>query len=77
MTWASAADIKGIENRFVCVIDIDSVDHGGRTRPAVRRAQPASGRTLGRHSPTVKDQLNVLFKAAPTWRHGAYKKAAL
>jgi len=26
LTWASAVDIKGLENRFVCVIDIDSLD---------------------------------------------------
>ena len=26
LTWASALDIKGLENRFVCVIDIDSLE---------------------------------------------------
>lgn len=26
LTWSSAVDIKGLENRFVCVIDIDSLD---------------------------------------------------
>ncbi|MEX5237106.1 NERD domain-containing protein [Kocuria arenosa] len=26
LTWASAVDIKGLENRFVCVIDIDSLE---------------------------------------------------
>ncbi len=26
LTWASAVDIKGLENRFVCVIDIDTLD---------------------------------------------------
>jgi hypothetical protein len=26
ITWASAVDIKGLENRFVCVIDIDSLE---------------------------------------------------
>lgn len=26
MTWASAVDIKGLENRFVCVIDIDELE---------------------------------------------------
>ncbi|MEJ1180993.1 MULTISPECIES: NERD domain-containing protein [unclassified Pseudarthrobacter] len=26
LTWASAVDVKGLENRFVCVIDIDSLE---------------------------------------------------
>lgn len=26
LTWGSAVDIKGLENRFVCVIDIDSLE---------------------------------------------------
>lgn len=26
LSWASAVDMKGLENRFVCVIDIDSLD---------------------------------------------------
>ncbi|WP_162529262.1 NERD domain-containing protein [Segeticoccus rhizosphaerae] len=26
LTWASAVDIKGLENRFVCVIDIDTLE---------------------------------------------------
>lgn len=26
MTWASAVDFKGLENRFICVIDIDALD---------------------------------------------------
>jgi hypothetical protein len=26
LTWASARDIKGLENRFVCVIDIDTME---------------------------------------------------
>lgn len=26
LTWASAIDIKGLENRFVCVIDVDSLE---------------------------------------------------
>jgi hypothetical protein len=26
LTWASAVDIKGLENRFVCAIDIDSLE---------------------------------------------------
>ena len=26
LTWASAVDIKGLENRFICAIDIDSLE---------------------------------------------------
>ena len=26
LTWASAVDMKGLENRFVCVIDIDELE---------------------------------------------------
>lgn len=26
ISWASAVDIKGLENRFICVIDIDAID---------------------------------------------------
>ena len=44
----SAVDIKGLENRFVCVIDIDRWSRRGH-RPVVRRPQPAARRPLDGH----------------------------
>lgn len=62
LTWASAVDIKGLENRFVCVVDIDEVDtdrHLDLLYVALTR--PRAGLWIAT-SPAVRERLGQLFR---------------
>ncbi len=76
MTWSSALDIKGMENRFVCVIDIDSVATETELDLLyVALSRPRAGLWVAT-SPHVKKQLVDLFKQHHEGAMDAYKKAA-
>lgn len=77
MTWSSAVDIKGMENRFVCVVDVDSV----ATEPEldllyVALSRPRAGLWVAT-SPHVNEQLGELFKQHLNGAMDAYKKAVV
>ena len=68
MTWSSAVDIKGLENRFVCVIDIDSVTTETELDLLyVALSRPRAGLWVAT-SPHVKEQLRRTVQAASTVR---------
>ena len=75
MTWASAVDIKGLENRFVCVIDIDSVVSEREANLLyVALSRPRAGLWVA-VSPSANDHLNDLFKKHGARALEAYQKA--
>ena len=77
MTWSSAVDIKGMENRFVCVVDIDSVATETELDLLyVALSRPRAGLWVAT-SPHVKEQLGELFKQHLDGAMDAYKKAAV
>jgi hypothetical protein len=77
MTWSSAMDIKGMENRFVCVVDIDSVTTETELDLLyVALSRPRAGLWVAT-SPHVKEQLGELFKQHLDGAMDAYKKAAV
>ncbi len=77
MTWSSAVDIKGMENRFVCVIDIDAVSsEKDLDLLYVALSRPRAGLWVAT-SPPVKRQLSDLFKEHLDGAMDAYKKAAV
>lgn len=77
MTWASVLDIKGLENRFVCVIDVDSVESEAEIDLLyVALSRPRAGLWVAT-TPAVNDQLRALFKKNHAGAMDAYKKAAV
>ncbi|MFC7958863.1 NERD domain-containing protein [Rhodococcoides kroppenstedtii] len=75
MTWSSAVDIKGMENRFVCVIDIDSVATETELDLLyVALSRPRAGLWVAT-TPWVKQQLSDLSKQHLDGAMDAYKKA--
>ncbi|WP_146779101.1 nuclease-related domain-containing DEAD/DEAH box helicase [Actinomadura craniellae] len=75
MTWASAVDIKGLENRFVCVIDIDSVESETELDLLyVALSRPRAGLWIAT-TPLVSGQLRALFKEHHSGAMDAYQKA--
>ena len=71
LTWASAVDIKGLENRFVCVIDIDSLTTETEIDLLyVALSRPRAGLWLST-TPSPNDQLGEPFKTA---RDGAMER---
>ncbi|WP_196806201.1 nuclease-related domain-containing DEAD/DEAH box helicase [Rhodococcus sp. 114MFTsu3.1] len=75
MSWASAIDVKGMENRFVCVIDIDSVTSEKEANLLyVALSRPRAGLWVAVTS-EVGDQLKGLFKLHSASALEAYKKA--
>jgi hypothetical protein len=77
MTWSSAVDIKGMENRFVCVVDIESVATETELDLLyVALSRPRAGLWVAT-SPQVKEQLGELFKQHLDGAMDAYKKAAV
>jgi hypothetical protein len=62
LTWASAVDVKGLENRFVCVIDIDSVESELELDLLyVALSRPRAGLWVGT-TPLVSEQLKTLYR---------------
>jgi hypothetical protein len=62
LTWASAVDIKGLENRFVCVIDIDSLDSESDIDLLyVTLSRPRAGLWVAT-SPQIAQTLSELYK---------------
>lgn len=75
LTWASAVDIKGLENRFVCVVDIDSVQsERDLDLLYVALSRPRAGLWVAT-TPLVKGQLGALFKEHGTGALEALGKA--
>jgi hypothetical protein len=74
-TWAAAIDVKGLENRFVCVIDIDSVaSENDINLVYVALSRPRAGLWVAT-TISVNDQLKDLFKIHRAAAMDAYKKA--
>jgi len=77
LTWSSALDIKGMENRFVCVVDIESVATETELDLLyVALSRPRAGLWVAT-LPHVKEQLGELFKQHLDGAMDAYKKAAV
>ena len=77
MTWSSAMNIKGMENRFVCAIDIDSVATETELDLLyVALSRPRAGLWVAT-SLEVKKQLGDLFKEHLDGAMDAYKKAGV
>lgn len=75
MTWASAVEVKGLENRFVCVIDVDSVETDAEIDLLyVALSRPRAGLWVAA-SPTVKAQLAALSKEHYASAMEAHRKA--
>ena len=75
MTWSSAVAIKGLENRFVCVVDVDSVATETELDLLyVALSRPRTGLWVAT-SPQVKEHLGELFKQHFDGAMDAYKKA--
>lgn len=76
MTWSSTRDMKGMENRFVCVIDIDSVVTKTELDLLyVALSRPRAGLWIA-VSPEVKAQLVELSKLHLEDAMNAYNKAS-
>lgn len=76
MTWSSALDIKGMENRFVCVIDIDSVVTDKELDLLyVALSRPRAGLWVAT-SPQVSEQMTERLAKHLDGAMGAYRKAA-
>ncbi|MFJ5989258.1 NERD domain-containing protein [Lentzea sp. NPDC092896] len=75
MSWASVLDIKGLENRFVCVIDVDSVESEAEIDLLyVALSRPRAGLWVATNQ-SVDDQLRALFKENLVGAMDVYKKA--
>ncbi|MGW0329049.1 NERD domain-containing protein [Nocardia sp. NPDC003183] len=75
LTWASAVNIKGLENRFVCVVDIDSLDSEAEINLLyVALSRPRAGLWLAT-SPAVGARLAELYKTHAATALDALKKA--
>ncbi|MGC4994169.1 NERD domain-containing protein [Nocardia salmonicida] len=75
LTWASAVNIKGLENRFVCVVDIDSLDSEVEINLLyVALSRPRAGLWLA-ISPVVAARFAELYKTHAATALDALKKA--
>lgn len=75
LTWASAVDIKGLENRFVCVIDIDSLDSESEINLLyVALSRPRAGLWLATN-PAVAARMVELYQTHATSALDALHKA--
>ncbi|MEB3032091.1 nuclease-related domain-containing DEAD/DEAH box helicase [[Mycobacterium] nativiensis] len=75
LTWASAVEIKGLENRFVCVIDIDSLETEKEIDLLyVALSRPRAGLWLATN-PAIHDRLIELYQANAVNALEALKKA--
>lgn len=62
LTWASAVDIKGLENRFVCVIDIDSLESESDIDLLyVTMSRPRAGLWMAT-KPEIAEKLSEMYK---------------
>lgn len=76
MTWSSARDIKGMENRFVCVVDIDSVATQTELDLLyVAFSRPRAGLWVAVSS-AIKTQLGEMAKPHLESAMNAYNKAS-
>jgi hypothetical protein len=66
MTWTSAVEVKGLENRFICVIDVDGLDSDrlDRLYVALSRARAGLWVALDRSAAEWVAQLYTLHSAA-------------
>lgn len=75
LTWASAVDIKGLENRFVCVIDIDSLESDTDIDLLyVALSRPRAGLWLATN-PAMASRVAELYKANAVTALAALNKA--
>ncbi|MFJ4171665.1 NERD domain-containing protein [Paenarthrobacter sp. NPDC089714] len=75
LTWASAINIKGLENRFVCVIDIDSLDSETDIDLLyVALSRPRAGLWLA-INPAIASRLAELYQTHAATALGALNKA--
>ncbi|CAN7328834.1 nuclease-related domain-containing DEAD/DEAH box helicase [Mycolicibacterium frederiksbergense] len=72
LSWAAAVDIKGLENRFVCAIDIDSLESDRDLDLLyVTLSRPRAGLWVAT-SPTISTRMSELYQV-----HAAAALAAL
>lgn len=77
MAWSSAVDIKGLENRFVCLVDVDSVATETELDLLyVALSRPRAGLWVAT-PPHVSRQLGDLSRQHLEGALDAYRKAAL
>lgn len=75
LTWASAVDIKGLENRFVCAIDIDSLDSDTNIDLLyVTLSRPRAGLWIAA-TPAVGTRMAELYKTHSAAAVEAFSKA--
>jgi hypothetical protein len=77
LTWASAVDIKGLENRFVCAIDIDSLESElDIDLLYVTLSRPRAGLWIAA-SPAIGSRIAELYKTHSATAVEAFRKAGL
>lgn len=77
LTWASAVDFKGLENRFVCVIDIDSLESETDIDLLyVALSRPRAGLWVAT-SPAIATRMAELYQAHAPAALDALKKAGV
>jgi hypothetical protein len=75
LTWASAVDIKGLENRFVCAIDIDSLESETDIDLLyVTLSRPRAGLWIAT-SPKIGERMTELYQAHAATAVEALSKA--
>lgn len=76
LTWASAVDMKGLENRFVCAIDIDSLESDEDIDLLyVTLSRPRAGLWIAT-TPPIKSRMAELYQAHATLALAALKAGA-
>ena len=77
LTWASAVDIKGLENRFVCAIDIDSLESElDIDLLYVTLSRPRAGLWIAT-GPAIGSRIAELYKTHSATAVEAFRKAGL
>lgn len=77
LTWASAVDIKGLENRFVCAIDFDSLESESDIDLLyVTLSRPRAGLWIAT-SPAIGSRIVELYQTHSPAAVEAFKKAGL
>lgn len=75
LTWASAVDIKGMENRFVCAIDIDTLESESELDLLyVTLSRPRAGLWIA-HSPAIGQRIAELYQLYSPEAVEAFNKA--
>lgn len=73
LTWASVVDVKGLENRFVCVVDVDGLadEHLDRLYVALSRARAGLWVAL---DPAAEERVKQLYATHAPAAFGVLRK---